>query len=333
MIHPQFNPMIGPSPYVLINMGARYQPCMHNMHNVQDRASGNISWPCPWATSRSGSDASCTLSQLCGFGGVPEPHAGGSLSDSPYPNQWYRFIIPIFLHAGVIHIGFNMLLQMTLGRDMERSIGSIRFTLVYFSAGIFGFVLGGNFAATGIASTGCSGSLFGILALTLLELLYTWRERQSPIKDLLFILVDVIISFVLGLFLTSIATFSLRMLQQRPVRLTAAFEVNDLVSMIAGLPIESYGAPGQDSQCHHAGVDHISSIVGEISPYEACRSDELGKDNMELRLTGADAWNKFLHRFHVRSNSVVEHSGAESKQCHSNLDVMRSMLVGGVANI
>ncbi|KAG9642187.1 rhomboid-domain-containing protein, partial [Aureobasidium melanogenum] len=198
-IHPQFNPMIGPSPYVLINMGARYQPCMHNMHNIQDRASGNITWPCPWATSNTGDDAKCTLSQLCGFGGVPEPHAGGSITDHPYPNQWYRFIIPIFLHAGIIHIGFNMLLQMTLGRDMERSIGSIRFTLVYFSAGIFGFVLGGNFAATGIASTGCSGSLFGIMALTLLELLYTWRERQSPIKDLLFILVDVIISFVLGL--------------------------------------------------------------------------------------------------------------------------------------
>lgn len=198
-IHPQFNPMIGPSPYVLINMGARYQPCMHNMHNVQDRAAGNISWPCPWATSNTGDDAKCTLSQLCGFGGVPEPHAGGSITDHPYPNQWYRFIIPIFLHAGIIHIGFNMLLQMTLGRDMERSIGSVRFTLVYFSAGIFGFVLGGNFAATGIASTGCSGSLFGIMALTLLELLYTWRERQSPIKDLMFILVDVIISFVLGL--------------------------------------------------------------------------------------------------------------------------------------
>lgn len=27
-IHPSFNPMIGPSPYVLINMGARYVPCM-----------------------------------------------------------------------------------------------------------------------------------------------------------------------------------------------------------------------------------------------------------------------------------------------------------------
>jgi membrane associated rhomboid family serine protease len=46
---------------------------------------------------------------------------------------------------------------------MEKSIGSIRFFLVYISSGIFGFVMGGNFAATGIASTGASGSLFGII--------------------------------------------------------------------------------------------------------------------------------------------------------------------------
>lgn len=197
-IHPQFNPMIGPSPYVLINMGARYVPCMHNMANVQN-ASTQIYWPCPNATSTSGDSVSCSLSDLCGFSGVPNPHIGGSLTDTPAPDQWFRFIVPIFLHAGVVHIGFNLLLQLTLGRDMERSIGPIRFFFVYFASGIFGFVLGGNFAATGIASTGCSGSLFGILALTLLELLYTWKERPSPIKDLLFIVVDVLISFVLGL--------------------------------------------------------------------------------------------------------------------------------------
>lgn len=197
-IHPSFNPMIGPSPYVLINMGARYQPCMHNMANIQN-ASTNIVWPCPNATTTTGSSVSCTLSELCGMGGVPNPHINGNIDETPAPNQWWRFITPIFLHAGIVHIGFNLLLQLTLGRDMERSIGPVRFTLVYFSSGIFGFVLGGNFAATGIASTGCSGSLFGIMALTLLELLYTWRERPSPIKDLLFILVDVIISFILGL--------------------------------------------------------------------------------------------------------------------------------------
>jgi len=71
--------------------------------------------------------------------------------------------------------------------------------LVYISSGIFGFVLGGNFAATGIASTGASGALFGIIALNLLDLLYTWGERKSPWKDFAFIMLDVVISFVLGL--------------------------------------------------------------------------------------------------------------------------------------
>ena len=197
-IHPQFNPMIGPSPYVLINMGARYVPCMHALDNVQN-ATTRIYWPCPNATSTTGASVSCSLSDLCGFSGVPNPHIGGSIHDVPQPDQWFRFIVPIFLHAGVVHIAFNLLLQLTLGRDMERSIGPVRFFFVYFASGIFGFVLGGNFAATGIASTGCSGSLFGIMALTLLDLLYTWKERPSPVKDLMFIVIDVAISIVLGL--------------------------------------------------------------------------------------------------------------------------------------
>ncbi|TVY65689.1 putative rhomboid protein [Lachnellula suecica] len=195
-IHPSFNPMIGPSPFVLINMGARYMPCMHNVNGVQNAAEA-FTWPCPNSTETSGL---CSLSQLCGFSGVPNPiQPGGSLDQSPEPNQWFRFIVPMFLHAGIIHIGFNMLLQMTLGREMEKIIGSIRFFLVYVAAGIFGFVLGGNFAAPGIASTGASGALFGILALTLLDLLYKWGERRSPWTDFAFIMLDVVISFVLGL--------------------------------------------------------------------------------------------------------------------------------------
>jgi membrane associated rhomboid family serine protease len=197
MTQPSFNPMIGPSTQVLINMGARYVPCMHNVTGVQDVYPA-LSWPCPNTTTNDPDSPSnhCTLSDLCGFGGVPNP---GTFNNGAEPNQWFRFILPIFLHAGLIHIGFNMLLQLTIGREMEKSIGSIRFFLVYVSAGIFGFVMGGNFAATGIASTGASGSLFGIIALTLLDLLYTWKERIRPWIDLAWIALDVIISFVLGL--------------------------------------------------------------------------------------------------------------------------------------
>lgn len=196
---PNFNIMIGPSPYVLINMGARYQPCMHYIEKVLDN--GITRWPCPNTTT---TDATCSLSDLCGMGGVPEQDPNLTWDDrhtksNLEPNQWWRFITPIFMHAGLIHIGFNMLLQLTLGRDMEKEIGPLRFALVYFSAGIFGFVLGGNYAAEGISSVGASGSLFGIFALVLLDLLYNWGTRRSPVKDLLFLLLDIAFSFVLGL--------------------------------------------------------------------------------------------------------------------------------------
>lgn len=190
MIHPQFNPMIGPSTYIQINMGSRFVPCMRTTPKVQG-VTPAVLWPCPNTTSSDPTDSSnhCTLDDLCGF----------SNFNFDSPNQWFRFITPMFLHAGIIHIGFNMLLQLTMGREMELAIGSIRFALVYFSSGIFGFVLGGNFAASGISSTGASGALFGILALTLLDLIYCWKERPSPVRDLMWILADVLISFVLGL--------------------------------------------------------------------------------------------------------------------------------------
>ena len=192
--------MLGPSPYVLINMGARYVPCMKNVHNVSDLATP-LHWPCPNSTTNDvdSSENMCQLSDLCSFSPALNPRVNGSLNDSPRPNQWWRFIVPIFLHAGFVHIAFNLLLQLTLGREIEKIIGSIRFAIVYFSSGIFGFVMGGNFAASGIASTGASGSLFGIIAINLLDLLYTWGERRSPWVDFAWIMLDIIISFVLGL--------------------------------------------------------------------------------------------------------------------------------------
>lgn len=192
MVKPSFNPMIGPSFYVLINSGARYAPCMHSLPQLQ--ITPTPTWPCPSVTSSERTDPGyqCTLGELCGFGGVPDPNVGE-------PNQWFRFILPMFLHAGLIHLAINMLVQLTLGKDMERAIGSLRFLLVYVSAGIFGNILGGNFAGSGEASTGASGALFGIIALTLLDLLYSWKDRRNPVKDLMFIFLDIVICFVLGL--------------------------------------------------------------------------------------------------------------------------------------
>ena len=191
MTKPQFNPMIGPSPYMLINMGARFVPCMRRDEDVQGASPPITMWHCPNSTSDSNTDPhnTCDLSALCGFGGL----------DNEQPDQWFRFIVPMFLHAGLIHIAFNMLLQLSLGREIEKLIGSIRFAIVYFFSGIFGFVLGANFAGKAAASTGASGALFGILAINLLDLIYHWQERIKPLHELMWLLAEIVFSFLLGL--------------------------------------------------------------------------------------------------------------------------------------
>lgn len=199
-VKPQVNPMLGPSGYVRIHMGTRFVPCMKNVKGVEG-SDAITNWGCPNATSSNieSSAYRCSLSELCGFGGVPNPKPHGSLDDKPEPNQWFRFIIPMFMHAGFIHIGFNLLGQLTMGADIERLIGSVRFGIIYLASGIFGFVLGGNFAPAMIDSCGASGALFGINAIALLDLFYSWHTRRNPVCELAVHIISIIISFVLGL--------------------------------------------------------------------------------------------------------------------------------------
>lgn len=147
-IKPQINPMIGPSTHVLINMGARFVPCMKIIKGVTDLP--DLTYPCPNMTTIPGG---CSLGEWCGFGGSQIPIQYGGTANTAQPDQWWRFIVPIFLHAGIIHIAFNMMFQLRLGVDMERDIGPIRFAVCYFASGIFGFVLGGNFAPNAQPST------------------------------------------------------------------------------------------------------------------------------------------------------------------------------------
>ncbi|CAF5025876.1 unnamed protein product, partial [Rotaria sp. Silwood1] len=179
------NPLFGPNPYVLINIGASFSPCMHAIDGITNNVSAT-NFPCP--NSPTLTNTGCTLSELCGFNGV-----------SNTPNQWYRFIISIFLHVGIVHILFNLITQLLIAGEIEKKIGVIRIAFIYFASGIFGFILGGNFAPDGLCRVGCSGSLFAIIALSLLDLLYNWKKTENPKIQLTIHIVNIIINFVLGL--------------------------------------------------------------------------------------------------------------------------------------
>ena len=77
--------------------------------------------------------------------------------------EWYRLVSCGFVHFGVIHVGFNMLLLYQLGRLVEPVIGPFRFSLLYF-ASLLGGSLGALLLSPNAATGGASGAVFGLMA-------------------------------------------------------------------------------------------------------------------------------------------------------------------------
>jgi membrane associated rhomboid family serine protease len=76
--------------------------------------------------------------------------------------EWYRLLTGGFLHAGLIHIGFNMFALFILGRLLEPAIGTARFVALYFVslfAGSLGALL---LSGPAELTVGASGAIFGL---------------------------------------------------------------------------------------------------------------------------------------------------------------------------
>jgi rhomboid protease GluP len=74
--------------------------------------------------------------------------------------QWWRLVMPIFLHIGWMHILLNMYALYILGPMLERVYGYGRFAFIYMGAGMASFYLSMRMS-TGI-SAGASGAIFGV---------------------------------------------------------------------------------------------------------------------------------------------------------------------------
>ncbi|KAJ6509455.1 hypothetical protein C8R47DRAFT_26199 [Mycena vitilis] len=180
---PVVNYMLGPSSTTLINVGARFPPCMKLVTAVPPTTQIG----CLNNTANPATEI-CTIEDICGFGGF----------HGKDPNQWFRFITPIFLHAGFVHIILNMLAQLTVSAQVEREMGSGGFFITYFAAGIFGNVLGANFALVGRPSVGASGAIFGTVAVTWVDLFAHWSYHYRPVRKLIFMTIELIIGVAVG---------------------------------------------------------------------------------------------------------------------------------------
>lgn len=97
------------------------------------------------------------------LGGATEVHRELALfGPAVAAGEWYRLVTSGFVHFGVMHLAFNMLIIWQLGGLLERSVGRLRFGLVYLASLLAGSA-GALLLAPNSLTAGASGAAFGLL--------------------------------------------------------------------------------------------------------------------------------------------------------------------------
>lgn len=79
--------------------------------------------------------------------------------------EYWRLVMPIFLHAGALHFGFNSFVLWQVGPQVEELFGSRRFLFLYLVTGVAGFIASAYWYDPRTLSVGSSGSLFGLIGI------------------------------------------------------------------------------------------------------------------------------------------------------------------------
>ena len=107
--------------------------------------------------------------------------------------EWWRLITAGFIHSGLIHLGFNMLLLWWFGGPLEEGLGRARYVALYgvsLLAGSAGAIL----ASPQSATVGASGAVFGLFGAAFV------LERQAGITRgpaFTVIVLNLVLSFVI----------------------------------------------------------------------------------------------------------------------------------------
>jgi membrane associated rhomboid family serine protease len=116
------------------------------------------------------------IGEMAGGAGLGFGRAGGTFVEKgalfgpsiSVGHEYWRLVTSGFLHAGFLHIAFNMYLLWYLGRLLEPALGHVRFAAIYFTsllAGSFGALL----LAPDTVTIGASGAVFGLMGAAVVE--------------------------------------------------------------------------------------------------------------------------------------------------------------------
>ena len=129
----------------------------------------------------------------------------GGLVSTNYLNgifDYSRIITSGFLHAGILHLVFNMYALYVIGPQLESFFGKVKYLIIYLGSIVFGNLLSLLFIQGNYISCGASGAIFGLLG-ALLYFGYHYRVYLSDvIKSQIMPLI--VINLLIGVFVSGI---------------------------------------------------------------------------------------------------------------------------------
>ena len=124
------------------------------------------------------------LMSFAGPGGTENPETlrvyGAKYNSLINGGEWWRFVTPVFLHIGWLHLLVNMYSLFILGPYVEKLYGSTKFVFFWIATGVAGVVASYLASGSGIhsgivarflfrggdgPSAGASGALFGLIGV------------------------------------------------------------------------------------------------------------------------------------------------------------------------
>lgn len=133
------------------------------------------------------SKANC-LSSVCGFGGFTSKPDQTWLPDKPA--HWWRFLLSLLYHHGIIHTALVVIIQALILRQIEQSVGWFRVMIIYILSG-FGGILAAAIFTPYSPHVGGTGAVFGFVGVTLIELIQFWKIIHQPFIELIKIFIAI----------------------------------------------------------------------------------------------------------------------------------------------
>lgn len=141
---------------------------------------------------------------VCGFGFLVEMVAGSDAIFARFglvplaiaDGEYWRLLTSAFLHAGLLHLAFNLLVLIMIGPALEAMLGHLRYLVLFVLSALGGAACSYALAAPLSLSVGASGAIFGLMG----GLVVAGRKLSIDITQVVVLIaINLVISFLPGM--------------------------------------------------------------------------------------------------------------------------------------